>query len=194
MARVRLVGAGAAVADLDALVLPDRGRDRGEVRLVAPGLEPRGRVEVEALAGDRRPVGQLLRERGEELELGRAEHGAEAELADRTRDAGHEQRFGFFGGEAGEAGAVPVDELAPAVAPRLRVHRDAGRAERFEVAIDGAHRDLERFRELARGDAAPVLQEQEESHEPAGAHGRNISGFADRSCQGTGVASRSTRL
>ena len=67
------------------LVLPDRGRDRGEVRLVAARLEPARRVEVEALAGHRRPVGELLGERGEQLELGGAEHGAETELTDRAR-------------------------------------------------------------------------------------------------------------
>ena len=139
-------------------------------------------------------VGQILRERGEELELGRAEHGAEPELADGAGHAGHEQRFGFLGGEAGEAGAVAVDQLAPAVAPRLRVHGNARRAQRFEVAIDGAHRDLERLGQLARGDPAAVLQEQEQGHEPACAHGRKISGFPDRSCQRSGVASRSTSL
>src|SRR5207244_10971366 len=101
--------------------------------LVAPPTEPTRCVEMESLARQRGALGELLGQRRQQLELGRTEHGTEAELAHRPGDAGGEQRLGLLCGQPGQSGAVPVDELAPPVGPRLRVDGHARRAQRLEV-------------------------------------------------------------
>ena len=147
-----------------------RGSQAGEMGLVPRRPEPRGRVEVEALTCRRCPVGEVFRERCEELQLRGAEDGAEAELAHRPGHAGREQRFGLLRGQSREPCPVAADQLAPAVASGLRVHRHACRAERFEVPVDRADRHLERLGQLGGGEPAPVLQEQQERDQTAGAH------------------------
>ena len=84
------------VRDRDPPVLPDRGRDLGEVRLVAAAAEPARRIDVEALLRERGAFGEVGGEGGEQLEPGRAEHRAEPEVADRPGHAGREQRLGLL--------------------------------------------------------------------------------------------------
>ena len=129
---------------------------------------------METLAGGHGSVGELLGKRRQQFQLRRAEHGAESELADRTRHTGREESFRLSRGQAGQAGAVPVDQLTATVATRLCVHRDACGTERLEVAVDGADRHLELVGQRLGGHPPAGLQEQQQGHQPAGAHGSRV--------------------
>ena len=59
----------------------------------------------------------------------------------------------------------------------LRVHRDAGRGQRLQVAASGRDGHLELVGQLGRGDPATGLHEQEGGHETVGAH---VTSFAKK--------------
>ena len=71
----------------------------------------------------------------------------------------------------------PPASCQPPLRPWQRVHGQAGHAERFEVAAGRALRHLELGRHLGRGHLATRLEEQENGHEPVGAH---AGMFADK--------------
>ena len=114
------------VADLDALLLPHRTRQHRQVgdRLLA--CEPARRVEVEALAHPHGPAAQLRGQRGVDLQLGGGQHRAQPELRGGAGQPGQGQRLRLLGGEAGEPGAVAVDQAHPAARARLGVDGHAG--------------------------------------------------------------------
>ena len=115
-------------------------------------------------------LGERGRQRGADLELGRGEHRAEAELGGGAGQAGQAERLRLVRAEPGQPGAVAVDQLVAAAVPGVAVQRDAGRVQRLDVPVDRADRHLELAGELGRGQAAAGLQQQEDGDQAAGAH------------------------
>ena len=162
---------GLAVADLDALLLPHRPRQRGEV---GDRLLPREPTRARRGGSAPHPHGaaaQLGRQGGVDLELGGGQHGAEAELGRGAGQARQGQRLGLLGREPGEPGAVAVDEPHAAAGSGLRVDRHAGARQGLDVPVDRAHRHLELLGQAARRHLAVGLEEQQELHQPARTHG-----------------------
>ncbi len=133
----------AAVGDVDDAVVEDGGGEVDEVRRLLGRVVPRRGVQAEPVAEPAGPDPLLGSERREQLALGRGRLGAETQVGGRPGQADDEEGEGLVLGQAGEAGAVAVDEAVAAGAALLGVHRDAGRRERLDVAVDGAQRDLE---------------------------------------------------
>ena len=178
----------ARVVELEALAVPDALRDRRQVRDVLAGPEPAGGVEVEPLEEAARAPAQLRRERREDLEPRRGDDGAEPELGGRPGQARQEQRVGLLGGHAGQPRAVAVDEPDAAVGPALGVDRDARGAQRLDVAMDRAHRDLE----LAR--RAPTRSSRRGTGAAAGARRAWTRAWPDATKRGHSVSGISTRF
>ena len=125
-------------------------------------LEPPHRVEVDALA-DVGFVGATgSGQRGGEFAQRGFEFLADAQLVERCGDAEHKQRAGFVLVEAGEVGAVAVEQGDTATRPTIRVDRHPSHAEGVDVAVDGADGDLEFRREGLRGHFPSALQEHQE--------------------------------
>jgi len=165
--RVEVAGRGrlrarVPVAHPDAPVVPHRGGDFDEVRLVATTAEPARRVEVEPISRERRAFRQLFWQGRQQLQLGGTQHGAEAELTHRPGHTGCEQRLRLLGGQAGQTGSITLEELAPTVRSGLGVDGHTRRAQRLEVAVDRAHGDLERLGQLRSRHPAACLQQQEQ--------------------------------
>lgn len=72
--------------------------------------------------------------------------------------------------EPTEIGPGAADELPPAAASRLRIHRDTGSGERFQIAAGRGHRHFELVGQLGRGHPAASLHEQQGGHESICAH------------------------
>ena len=132
---------------------------------------------MEALDQARRADPQLRRQRGEDLELRRGHDGPEAELGGGPGHPGQEQRLGLVAGHPGQARPVAVDEADPAVRAALGVDRDAGRAQRLDVAMDRPLGDLELGGELGGGQLASRLEEEQHRDESGGAHAATIASF-----------------
>jgi hypothetical protein len=147
--------------------------DRRQHRQAFDAPVPAGDVQVEPLGDVPGAVAQLGRQRGVELELGRREHRAEAQLGRGHRQPGQRQRLGLLLGHPGEPGAVAVDQAVTAGPAAIGVHRDAGGRQRVDVPVDRPHRHLELFGQLLGRHPAAVLQQQEDGQETARAHGRN---------------------
>lgn len=181
---VRLQHAGhltvpAPVAHLDAVLPPDRLGRAGQLGGgVAVGVPP-GSVQVEALLQSGRPVAQRRGERGVQLELQRGHHVAVAQLVGRAGQPGQEQPVGLLGGQPGQSGPPPVDELVAAGVPGLAVERDAGGVQRLDVPVDGAGRDGQPLGELRGGQPPMRLEQQQDGEKSRSPH------FTDTSCQGT---------
>ena len=84
-----------------------------------------------------------------------------------------EQRPGFIGGESAEVGPSATQQLPTAAPARLRVHREADRAQRFEVPARGLLRHFQLRGELAGGHSTPGLEQQESGDEATGTHAGN---------------------
>jgi len=176
----------AAVPDVQDAAVPDGVGDGGQIWGLVGVRVPAGRVQVEAAADPVGVLAQLAREGRAHLELGGGEDRAEAQLGGGAGDAREEECLGLVGGEAGEAGAVAVQEAVAARVARVAVQRDAGRAQRLDIPVDRAHRDLQLLGELGGGHTAAGLEEQEDRDEPRGFHLTRIpdpTDFADRRCQ-----------
>lgn len=113
---------------------------------------------------------QFLRQCGPHLELGRGEDGAQAQLGGGTGRSGEEEGLGLPGGEAGQPGAVAVEEAVATGVARVAVQRDARRAQCLDVAVDRAHGHLQLLGELGGGHPAPGLEQEEDRDESAGLH------------------------
>ena len=129
-----------------------------------------GHVEVEALAqpGGLRALGRS--QRREQLQLRTRRVVSDSQRGRGLGDADHEQRGGLGLRQAGEPGAVAVDQAEAAGAALLGVDRHTGGRERLDVAVDGAQRHLELARELPAGHLTAGLQQQEERHQAARSH------------------------
>ena len=119
------------------------------------------------------PVG---RQGGDQLEVHRRGRVLQPEVLRRSGQAGHEQGLRLARGQAGELGPPAVLELEAALAAAVAPDRHAGGAEVVDVAIDGAHRDLERGGERRGADPALVLQGEQDREQAAGAHRRECAG------------------
>ena len=137
--------------------------------------EPAARVEVEEPGRTRRPLLELRRQRREQLQPRRRQLAAETELRGRTGHACGEQRLRLVGGEPGQPGAVAAGEPVAAGGPAHRLDRDAGGAERLDVAVHRPHRDLQPPGDVRRRQLAPRLEEQQERDETRRAHFLNMT-------------------
>ena len=115
-----------------------------------PVLEPAGAVTL------------IWRQRCQQFQLGRRCRAAESERGGSTGHANEEQRGRLLLGEAGEAGAVAVDQAVSPGAALLGVHRNSGGRERLDVAVDRALRDVELLREFARREPVTRLEQEED--------------------------------
>ncbi len=76
--------------------------------------------------------------------------------------------------EPAQVGPGAADQRPSATATGARVDPYTGRSQRLEVAPGGAWRDLELASGLGRGHRAPLLEEQQGTDQPVGAHGGSI--------------------
>ena len=127
---------------------------------------------MEALHQARGAGAQLERQRRQHLQPGSGHHRAQPELRGGARQTRQEERLGLLGGQAGEAGAIAVDEADPAVGSALGVDGHPGFGQGLDVAMDRPDRHLEVAGELRGREAAAGLEQEEQRHEAAGAHRR----------------------
>ncbi len=132
---------------------------------------------MEALDQARRAHPQLGRQRGEDLELGAGDDRAEPQFGRRAGHPRQEERLGFLAGHPGQPRPVAVDQPDAALRPALGIDRDAGRAERLDIAVDRPLGDLELAGELAGRQLAPRLEQQQHRDESGGAHPATIALF-----------------
>ena len=85
------------------------------------------------------------------LSCAAASMGAQPQLGRGPGHAGQEQGVRLVEGHPGEPGPVAVEQLVTAAAAAVGVDRHPGRAERLDIAVDGAYRDLELGRQLGGG-------------------------------------------
>ena len=109
------------------------------------------------------------RQRGRHLEQRRAQPLADAEFRQRSRHAEHEQRAPLVVAQAG----APVDQADPAAGAALGGDGDAGGAQGFDVAVDRARRDLQRFGQDLGRHAASRLERRRCRDQPVCPHRRN---------------------
>jgi hypothetical protein len=173
----------AAVADLDSPLVPDGVGDRVEVRRGVAVVIPAGRVEEEPLGNPRRPLAKLRWQRRVQLEPRGGQHRAQAELGRRARHPGELQRLRLGGGQPGQPGPVPAQQLVAAGRAGVAVDRHPRLAQRLDVTVDRPHRHLELGRQLGRGQPPAGLQQQQNGNKPARAHN------PDNTCQGWLLAS-----
>lgn len=166
-----LLAVPAAVVGEQYALVPDRLGDPCEVRDGVGVAEPGRGVQVEAVLEAAGPFGEGGGQRGLELELGGGQIGSEAQLLRGARRTGEEERARLGVGEAGEPGAVAVHEPVAAGGAAVGVDGDAGGAEGFDVAVDGADRHLQFGGQFGCGHPAAVLQQEEQGEEPVSAHG-----------------------
>ena len=146
------------------------------------GLIPSPLVEMNSRA---RFIGGALMDVGEAAAqlLERARQAAlEPEIRERAR-AGGEERADLVFAEEGQGAAVALGKRDPAGRAAFRIDRHAGGAQRIDVAVDRALRDLELARPAARAALPPRLQQQQERDEPVGLHGSIKLRQYDRLCQ-----------
>jgi hypothetical protein len=72
--------------------------------------------------------------------------------------------------QPGQVGAVLLQQPPAAAHPALGQHRDARRAERLHIAMDRALGHLQPLRQIAGGDAAVDLEQQQNRKQSIGAH------------------------
>lgn len=130
---------------------------------------------MEALTDPAGPVPQRHRQGRGQLQLGRREHLAQAQVRRRAGQSGQEQRLGLLGVQPGEPGPVTAQQLVAAAVPGVAVDRDARAAERVDVAVHGPDRYPQLRGEFAGGQPAPVLEQQDEGQEAGRAHGPIIA-------------------
>ena len=87
-----------------------------------------------------------------------------------ARQTDQQHRFGLGSVQPGKLGPVTVEQLEAAAGPAITIDRNARCAERIDIAIDGADRNLELFRKFVRGQPLPQLQQDQDRQEAAGAH------------------------
>ncbi|APE19739.1 hypothetical protein vnz_01140 [Streptomyces venezuelae] len=119
----------AAVAHLDAPLVPHGVGERHESGWGVLFAVPAQRVEVEAFADPSCPVPERGRERRGQFQLCRREHLAQPQVRRRTGQPGEEQRLGLLGVQSGQLGPVAAEQLVAATVPGVPVDRDAGAAQ-----------------------------------------------------------------
>lgn len=167
---------GAGVVEGEAAIAGDGVLDEGEHGKVFGGGVPASGVDVETLADGGGLFAEAAGEGGHELaegSLGGGAHDGVAEGAGLSHEEGAE--LGFV--EAGDVGSPAGLELPAALGAAESRDGDVGGAEGLHVAMDGALGDLEAVGELAAGDAAFCLKEEERGEKPVGFHGAGWAPF-----------------
>lgn len=118
-----------------------------------------------------------------DLPVRRREEALQAELAQGAWHAQDEQGLGFRWPQAAKREAVARDELAAAAGSRFGEDRHPGDAERRQVPVDRPDRDLELLSQGLGGRPSPGLEQQDQGHQPVGAHHSRLDRFADMRCQ-----------
>lgn len=150
--------------------------DDGEHGQVLCGRVPAGGIDVKALADGGSLFAQADGEGSHQLSEGPFGGGAHGRVGEGA-GLGHEEgaELGFV--KAGDVGAPVALELPPALCSAERRDGHVGGAEGFHIAVDGALGDLEAIRELAAGNAALGLKEEQRGEETVGLHRMAIFTF-----------------
>jgi hypothetical protein len=126
------------------------------------------RNEVEVALRPARPLLQLRRQRGQDLEPRIREHPAEPELRGRRRS--DEQRLRLRRREPRQLGPIAAGKPVPACRPSNGLHGDARGRQRLDVAVHGSDGDLEVRGELLRRELPAHLEQEEQGNEPSRPH------------------------
>ena len=110
------------------------------------------------------------RQAGEELDERPFRRLAEPQVGQDARRARDDEAADFRLGQTGQVGPVVLGQGPAATASAFRVDRNAGHRERFHVAIDRSHRDLQSLREDAGRETPVGLEEEQDREEAVGAH------------------------
>jgi hypothetical protein len=132
------------------------------------------------MKSSRDPVGSMLgalRQGGRQFQLRRRQQISEPKFCRRSRQPGEEEGRGFGRRQTGELGAIPVEELEPAIGTAIGIDRHICRTQLVDVAIDGPDGDLELLGQGPRGHPPAGLQEHEDRQQSARAHMRNLPKF-----------------
>ena len=151
-----------AVANPHPAAAPDGGRQLGQMGNAVLGAKPAARVQVEEALRPRRPLLELGRERGEQLQPGGGKLAAETELGRRARHPGCEERLRLVAGQPGQPGAVAAREAVAPRRPAQRLHRHARGREGVDVAVHRAHRHLQPLCNVGRRQLAACLEQEQE--------------------------------
>jgi hypothetical protein len=157
-----------AVARIQPALLPRRRRDRRQVRDGVLGTEPTAGVEMKVALGAARTLLELRGQRREHLQACIGEHAAEPELGCRRRC--DEERLRLGRGEPGELRPIAAGEAIAAGRSPHGLDGHAGGGERFDVAMDRPHGDLEVRGQLLCGELPAHLQEEKQRNEPRRPH------------------------
>ena len=165
------LGPPALVADFDQVFAQQRAGNGAQMLRLLGFAEPAWGIEMKAFlhpAGVRAQIGRQCRH---QLGLRRQHRSIEAKRGCRPRQSRHEQRLGLRLRQSVQPHAIAVEQAIAAFRAAIGIDGNAGRGERIDVAIDGAHRNLAGVREFRRGDLSPRLQGGEDRKQPARAHG-----------------------
>ena len=105
-----------------------------------------------------------------DLAVGRGQGPVEPQVPQRRGHPQDEQCLGLVSPQPAQREPVAVHQPAPAAGPGFGDHRDACGPERLEVAVHGPDRHPEFGGQVPRGRPAARLQEQDQGHQPVGAH------------------------
>ena len=164
-------GCPALVAHRDAALVEHRAGHRRQMRRCLGFAVPVRGIEVEARAHSPRTLAHRRRQRGHELAACAVRRLAEAQGRGLARQADHQHGLGLVGREPGEPGAIALDELEAAAGPAVGVDGDAGGAERLDIPVDRAHRNLEFLGERLCRETHLGLQKHQDRKQPARTHG-----------------------
>jgi uncharacterized protein DUF6855 len=156
--------------ELDLTPLLDASSDAAQLPVRYRVARPRIWVAQEPR---REPVGfdgETLWQRGQELVSRRPGRGAKAEPMRDLRLPDKKQAQRLIDRQAGQMRLKSVEELDPAARSPGRDNRNAGLAERLDVAENRPLGDLERLGELARRQPATALQHEQHVEHPRGTH------------------------
>jgi pimeloyl-ACP methyl ester carboxylesterase len=111
-------------------ILPHRPSDRVQVALIArASVRPATRIEQKARFGARGHFAQAARHRREQFQPGRRQQTAQTKLRDWRGRASQEQCTRLVTGQAGEIGAIAIQELVAAPFAALTKDGHAGCAQ-----------------------------------------------------------------
>jgi hypothetical protein len=147
----------------------DRVLDQWKRGKIFARIPPAGGIDVEAFANRGGLLAQRGRQRGHQLVESAFRGGAEAGMTERA-GLRHQQRLKLALIQAGHLRAPALLKFPSALRAAQRHHGHPRRAQRFQIAMDGALRDFEPLGQLALGGAAPGLEEQEHGKQAVGFH------------------------
>jgi hypothetical protein len=112
---------------------------------------------------------------GADLAVRRGDGAVKTEVAQHIRDAQDKERLCLVGVQGAQREPVVVHELAPAAWPGLGNDRDAHRAERLQIPVDGPDRHLKLTGQSPGGHPAAGLQDQDQRHQTICSHQRTVT-------------------